>query len=312
MSQRHHLRPIASVLMPRERKWRIIHEPKTNMACVLTSRGEEDCVDCGIFQYPTSEVEIDDLPSEWNMGGERYNTIQLPCGHFFHPSAIALHFLTLNMRCPVCRAGHDARMELKSIPREMRTAFQKKSDGIESRSEQEDVLVDMLHAVSIDIMEFERDLCLVVDICTDTHSRVILQTPIHAVNQAYEGSYAAFRTQQSFQRILNHHLRRFKNNDAISIVFSIQHPVMYFPVQTARMPLPRLFVQSPSQRAIPFHVHGNGNEEQVVATLILSPSTAEPNSYHLGLYMDRENMGMLCVMCIQSHLQQLVYQQQPS
>tara|TARA_B100001758_G_scaffold205853_1_gene186300 strand:- start:6051 stop:6896 length:846 start_codon:yes stop_codon:yes gene_type:complete len=280
------------------------------MSCVLTSRGEADSVDCGIFQYPTSEVEIDELPSTWDMGGVLYNTITLPCGHHFHPSAIALHFLTHSMTCPVCRRGFDECMQLKSIPKEMRDAFQRKRDGIESRSEQEDALVDMLHAISIDILDFERELCLVVDISTNTHSRAILQTPVHAVQEEYTGSYAAFRTQQSFQRILNHNISRFRGNSSISIVFSIQHPVMYFPVQTARMSLPTLFEQSSTRRAIPFHVHDNTDQHRVVATLILSPSADGPGAHHLGLYLDRENMGMLCVMCIQSHLQQLVYQQQ--
>ena len=295
--------------MPSERKWKITHEPKTSLQCLLTKRGESDSVDCGIFQYPTSEVEIEDLPKEWSLGGVSYNTITLPCGHHFHPSAIALHFLVTSMRCPVCRQGYDGCMEVKHMPRKIREAFQTKKDGIVSRSEQEESLINMLHAVSIDIAEVERDLSLVVDISTNMHSRVLLQTPIHAVAQPSTGSYSPFRTQQSFQRILNYQLSRFRDVENVGIVFSIQHPVMYFPVQTALMPLPALFNQSTTRRAIPFHVHDGGDNERVVATLIVSNDPCQPGAQHLGLYMDRESMSSLCVMCIQSHLHQLIEQQ---
>ena len=84
---------------------------------------------------------------------------------------------------------------------------------------------------------------------------------------------------------------------------------MYFPVQTAHMPIADLFSQSANRRAIPFHVHDGREEEQVVATLIVSFNPEEPNAQHMGLYMDRENMGTLCCMCIQAHLNQLIQQQ---
>jgi hypothetical protein len=62
----------------------------------------QDGDECAIFQLPVAEVCIDGLPSIWTDGGT-YAVAELQCAHRFHPCALALHFATNDMRCPVCR-----------------------------------------------------------------------------------------------------------------------------------------------------------------------------------------------------------------
>ena len=60
------------------------------------------------------------------------NSAQLVCRHVFHPAALVLHFLVSDMRCPVCRAGHPQRMDIASVPEDLRTAYAEKSKLIDS------------------------------------------------------------------------------------------------------------------------------------------------------------------------------------
>jgi len=58
---------------------------------------------CHILHEDAAMVSTDDLlglPSSWLMKGRGYCFTQLPCGHTFHVSALALSFLTGKMRCP--------------------------------------------------------------------------------------------------------------------------------------------------------------------------------------------------------------------
>jgi hypothetical protein len=55
---------------------------------------------CGMFHVPISDVAVDGLhPTDTRHAAE------LACGHVFHICALAVHFYTNNMRCPVCRRG---------------------------------------------------------------------------------------------------------------------------------------------------------------------------------------------------------------
>lgn len=298
--------------MPRERlttRWPAVNDTADSLQCTLTARGDDDAVDCGIFHCPTAEVAIDKLPSTWNLNGVDYNTVTLPCGHHYNPSALALHFLTLNMRCPVCRQGHDECMYIHCLPPSIRTSFAQKKQEVLERGEQEDTLLTLLQSISIDISEIERDFRMVMVISTNQHSRVILQTPIQALASLATGRFVPFRTQQSFQRILNLELARFCSIPNTTISFSIQHPVMFLAMQTQNV-LVSEFCESLRQgrRALPFFVDDH-DETSVVAAIVIDGERNQACLHHMGLYIDRDNMTRLCFQCINAHLQQLVQQQ---
>ena len=102
------------------------------------------CDNCAIMHEPTYLVTIADLPSGWPLqvmshsrveqhSAVQYvdaNTAHLPCGHVFSPSALALHFLVQDMRCPVCRAGSTTRMSISSVPLSIRHIYAKKVQEI--------------------------------------------------------------------------------------------------------------------------------------------------------------------------------------
>ena len=80
----------------------ISQELMKTVACELTY---SDQAMCNIFLMPTHEVEMEKLPKEIQVQSKWYNTATLSCQHTFHPSALFLHFLVTDMRCPTCRQG---------------------------------------------------------------------------------------------------------------------------------------------------------------------------------------------------------------
>ena len=87
--------------------------------CVLALRGE-----CGIFHGESAELELGGLPEAWVVGGAAYCAAALPCGHTFHVSALAMHFLLGDMRCPMCREGPPGAMSTSCLPDSVRALFE--------------------------------------------------------------------------------------------------------------------------------------------------------------------------------------------
>ena len=57
---------------------------------------------CSILHEDTHLVGFADLPDAWPAAsGPPVRTAELPCGHTYHVSALALHFLSNDMRCVV-------------------------------------------------------------------------------------------------------------------------------------------------------------------------------------------------------------------
>ena len=78
---------------------------------------------CSIWHEAIKDVELDGLPKCWKLS---HNAVRLPCNHIFHASAIALHFLTNNMSCPICRDGNPThKMDVKCLPRDQQDVFTK-------------------------------------------------------------------------------------------------------------------------------------------------------------------------------------------
>lgn len=70
---------------------------------------------CSIMQECTADVSVSGLPP-WPGGA---NTATLPCGHVFHPCALAMHFALRNMLCPICRQGAQCRLDVSGLPSEI-------------------------------------------------------------------------------------------------------------------------------------------------------------------------------------------------
>ena len=259
---------------------------------------------CGIFDIATGDVEIEEVPVTWDIDGHSYNTLTMSCGHTFNPSAAALHFLSQDMRCPICRRGSETQMLIESLPGHLQETFSKKLNGMKERSKTEDSMLDLLQLIEVDVAGIESDFCLVVDISVKTHSRVLLQSPIRSLSLDDEGVFIQFRPQQSFQRILNQHLMFWRHNKDVTLTFSLQHPVIYLPIQTEHLNLHEFLNNHQSDRhAIPFRAYDN-TDEHVVATLLVQRQ--ESTTQAIGLFLNRQLMLGLCVACIHNRLRQLV------
>ena len=85
---------------------------------------QDQSIECPIMQEPTSLCRLDDLPTTWTTKKNcneksTANTAKLPCSHTFYAPALAMHFLSTDMRCPVCRAGSPERMNLCCVPEDL-------------------------------------------------------------------------------------------------------------------------------------------------------------------------------------------------
>ena len=89
---------------------------------------------CNIMHEKTSTVDLTPLAKQWPTINGFANTLSLPCGHTYHPCALALHFLSGDMRCPVCRAGDASRMQISCIPLDMQEIFSHKILSINQES----------------------------------------------------------------------------------------------------------------------------------------------------------------------------------
>ena len=179
------------------------------------------------------------------------------------------------------------------------TLFRQKLRVMDARSDEDDDLVTLLENITVDFSELEQHLCLVVDISVSMYSRVLLQSPIRPLEPA-GNFWTPFHIQQSFSRIFNQQVNRFSQEQHATVTFSLQHPMMYLPIQTRNIDIHSFLNPVDRKCALPLRVQ-DGEHEQVVATMI---STVD-DVLHLTLYVNREVMSELYVQCINSHLEQL-------
>lgn len=119
---------------------------------LVRSSVARDDQDCSIFHEPIKEVEVDGLPKSWEPF--EHNAVTLHCGHVFHASAIALHFLTNNMSCPICRAGHPMhKMDVKCLPDSQQPLFEKYMAEYNERERQTREAEDQGRMVFVNIGE---------------------------------------------------------------------------------------------------------------------------------------------------------------
>ena len=182
-----------------------------NESLHVTLHATDGSVECGIFCSACNQVEIDGVLGAWDGGGCSYDCIQLECLHTFNACALALHFLTNTMTCPLCRSGVHAKMSLACVPGNVKSIY----------------LKHISPSVDADLLEFTPEVFLVdlrlrVDFMSfseDTEQTVTLTSPCIAEADAED----VFRTHHSFRRQFNRNLKR---SGPSACRFSLVHPLI--------------------------------------------------------------------------------------
>ena len=186
--------------------------------------------ECAIFQLPVHEVSIDGLPTSWTDGGT-YAVAELQCAHRFHPCALALHFATNDMRCPVCRQGPGARLALDSVSRAMQPALAAKAAELQA----DEAGAPGGVALELDVGDLLRDLTLQVEILWEHLdagvTRTFLRTPLSCGALDAPGLRQQYTTHRSFQRLFNSNFRRAQVHDA-EFRFSLIHPLLPYTIRS--------------------------------------------------------------------------------
>lgn len=284
---------------------------KVKIPCELRRCTTADDAMCQIFQMHPCDVTFDNLPGSWLVGKQEFNTIVLPCKHTFHVSALALHFVLTDMRCPVCRCGHQYRADINSLPKCYQEAFDKRKKEIKDTTERSEWMHDVLENVEIHMAPLENDLNLVVDISQANQSRWIVQSPVRRMREnddAPDQPLEMYRAQQSFLRSFNAALTDFLQrvpwpHQDVSITFALVHPVFALTrtVRSASIPFAE-FLEPTRPRAWPICFDDNG-ENRVAGAIVTS---YENTMRQVGIFIDRHLIIGLCIASIHAQLQTIL------
>jgi hypothetical protein len=177
---------------------------------------------CGIFHVPTAEVELAGGEAAWGP----YDAAQLSCGHTFNACALALHFLSNAMTCPVCRAGAQDAMCMHAVPtnvRRMLAAMQPATDvsGVSLDFDRNDIAAEVrLHVVRVNTPRRE-----------GAGRPVRLITPLRASDATGRAAHMQVHsTHRTFQRYFNS-LADSAGPDAALLV-AIHHPLLDVPLRS--------------------------------------------------------------------------------
>jgi hypothetical protein len=256
----------------------------------VSLRARQDGDECGIFQLPVDDVRIEGLPAAWTDAGRMYDVAELRCAHRFHACALALHFATNDMRCPVCRQGSTASLAVESVSLAMQSPLLAKVGELHTREARDEQDVSL----ELDIDEVLKDLTLQVEIrwinldCVSTHT--YLSTPLRLDEDAGLEARQPYTTHRSFQRLFNSNFRRAQVHDA-EFRFSLQHPLLPY---TVRSPL----LQGPAMADLDI-VLANG-----VAALAITHSQHRPAV--LDLRINTQFLLMMCVQHVMHHYEHLI------
>lgn len=232
-----------------------------NAVCARLHTGGE----CGIFgddcdAMALDSVALDGLPGAWKVHGVSWTAAQLPCGHNFHISMLALHFLASDMRCPLCRAGPAGVMYLQCVPRNERQAVRTRLRRLErhARHAEDMLLVSQLGAGASREIEAELRLVVTIQHCGGDNARLAhvlcgsvlvpgLRRPSDdSSHDALAGSCFHLTLQRNFVRHVLSRMRRLEQKTGqCTVQFTLEHPLfdqtvstrIFSPCVTAEYPL---------------------------------------------------------------------------
>lgn len=221
--------------------------------------GEE--VLCHIMQDNTYDVTFDDLPTIWPSqqvddttdSSETLvaNTAKLSCGHTFHPTALALHFVNMDMRCPVCREGNKAALNVECLPIEIRSSIMSKKEKLQAPElRSSDDIRQVMTALELHIHlrgpsnpETVNANSSVTSLRSVLHSRILCASEqIEQIQQQEANAHQTntdlinFPVHRSFQRIVRTVLERHAEMRGNTIMFVLYHPLVPITIQSAEIP----------------------------------------------------------------------------
>lgn len=227
--------------------WRAVDGVYTT-TCDLFFSTSPDLV-CAIMQEATHTAQVDDIPSTWLL--ERTdvaNTVRLICSHSFHVAALALHFLTRDMRCPVCRSGYGVPMDIKCVPADVRDLYIAKINALRVRNIEDEVsnippehIVDVLWNTELECHIRNQDLSNShnVNPSVVAHTRIIFDdSHVQNIRRSIVMSETAdmnlsvpmttnFSLHRSFQRLVRNLVaRQYSHNPGGIIQFALTHPLL--------------------------------------------------------------------------------------
>jgi len=190
---------------------------------------------CAMFHIQIPDVLVDGVGASWLQDAAHpdrtLDTAELGCGHVFNACALATHFCTNDMRCPVCRRGPHLPACLESMAPPMQPALRKRCHDISAALVSDDDAF-VFHEPTLD-----RDFVFTARLHSAAPRQalarcVVIQTPVRLSDAPPQEDAPApvehldaYSTHRSFQRLFNLHLREATPRENC-VVFSISHPLL--------------------------------------------------------------------------------------
>ena len=172
---------------------------------------------CSIFHIPTNEVELGGGAAVWGP----YDTAHLCCGHTFNACALALHFLSNTMTCPVCRAGPHEAMCPETVPVNVRRLF---------AGMQPETRVVSGISLNFDRNDIASEVRLLVE-SDPPFPPLRLSTPLRGIlDTGRAANMQVHETHRSFQRFFNTFVESTSMDAMVCI--AIHHPLLDVPLRS--------------------------------------------------------------------------------
>jgi hypothetical protein len=192
------------------------------MQCML---GRANTATCSISLDRISESDVPGLPQRWRVNDREYDSMRMPCGHLFHTSTLMMHFLTNDMRCPVCRQGAAVKASLDCVPESAAAAFASKLAEMDEREQELQVHEIGLYTTRETL---EDGLRLAVEVHTTLDVTVMSSRLVCEAASPDDGVENVFRAQHSFYRRLEQHLHDMGAQlpTSVLLVFRLTHVLL--------------------------------------------------------------------------------------
>lgn len=256
---------------------------------------------CCIFHDNTSDVCLGDVPHEWTVCGTPVHALKLPCGHAYNISAIATHFLSRDMRCPVCRAGHPGPMCLDAVPESMRSGFASKMaslrpDACVETGVQMRVLLLTAREATKDLRLSVETGCIVRDHTGEscfTGSVCFADTVLCREGSGATTDSMLFQTHRNFRRKVDAFICRHESEADRYIRFYLDHPLFGDVFTSPRIAVADLEDTHRYEMHAP-NVEGAAGHVQFSHAV---PSTGVPHT--VAVFVHHERVVSICMETIQ-------------
>ena len=204
---------------------------------------------CSIMHEDTHQCTVKNLPSTWMLAAEDGTTkpfcsATLSCGHHYHISALALHFMCNQMRCAVCRRGSDENMQASVLPASVRGEFSNCVARIveEDHDNTTGSLANFEYSqIRYDPMVFMSNFLFILEQVNNDAPMIVQQSPCVTRMQTL-----STEDDPSLQNIIcrpqywmSRHLQRTvsDSNRNTFLRVGISHPLLSFPITTETLSL---------------------------------------------------------------------------